>query len=89
MNSSGAAVSNPVSNAGTYTLTVTGQGDYGGSLSQTFIVYNKISTPYLDKDGVSRSVEITPVTSGSTILSAGWYAVTENVTISDRIDVSI
>ena len=87
-NSSNAVVNNPVDTAGTYTLTVTGIGNYAGSLSHTFTVLDKTLTSYLDANGAVQSAEVIPVSDSSVSLSAGWYAVTENVTVDDRIKVS-
>ncbi len=87
-NSSNAAVNNPVDTAGDYTLTVTGIGKYAGSLSHPFTVFDKPQTNYLDAAGAVRSAEIVPVFENTTKMSAGWYAVTEDVTVSDRINVS-
>ena len=87
-NSSNAAVNNPIDTAGDYTLTVTGIGKYTGSLSHSFTVFDKPQINYLDAAGAVRSAEIVPVFENTTKMSAGWYAVTEDVTVSDRIKVS-
>ena len=51
-------------------------------------MFDKPQTNYLDAAGAVRSAEIVPVFENTTKMSAGWYAVTEDVTVSDRINVS-
>lgn len=87
-NSQGYTVANPVSAAGDYTLTITGKGDYAGSLSLSYTVFDKSATPYIDSDGTLKTVEVTPITASTTALSGGWYAVTGSTTVADRINVS-
>ncbi len=60
------------------------------------VVYTAVFTPsrldsaidYIDDDGTGKFHVATPLTSTDTNLSEGWYAVTENITISERINCS-
>ncbi len=86
--SQGSVVSNPVSKAGEYTLTITGKGDYAGTLTLTYTVFDKSATPYIDADGTLKTADVTPITAPTTTLSTGWYAITGSTTVADRINVS-
>ena len=63
-----------ISQSGSYTLALTGKGDYAGT--KTFNIAVTGTTPY------------TAITSASTTLSDGQYIVADNVTISSRIQIS-
>lgn len=92
-NSGGETVGNPVGASGTYTLTVTGIGDYAGSLARSYTIYDNRAVPYIDQNGAAAvPVETSPVVVSVTTLSSdtgtGWYAVTEDVTYSNALVVS-
>ena len=83
-----------VQEPGVYTLTVTGAGSlFHGSKSFVFSVQGSVNyqayengtltdKPSLAADGY------TTVVPSTTTMSAGWYVVSDNVTVSDRISVS-
>lgn len=45
-------------------------------------------TSYVDENGTTFEVEAEPVTSGLTAWNDGWYVVSSNVEIADRITVT-
>ena len=83
-----------VQEPGVYTLTVTGAGSlFHGSKSFVFSVQGSVNyqayengtltdKPSLAADGY------TTVVPSTTTMSAGWYVVSDNVTVTDRISVS-
>ena len=69
---------------GTWTPAVTSvTGD------KTYYAQFTADVPYLDENGDQQTAQnVVVLSSGSTALAAGWYAVTEDTTISDRIAVN-
>ncbi|MCD7746339.1 MAG: InlB B-repeat-containing protein [Lachnospiraceae bacterium] len=54
-----------------------------------YAIYTQVAVDYVDEDGETRTCEeYTLLTSDMTTLSAGWYVVGNDVTISDRIIIS-
>ena len=44
------------------------------------------NVPYIDADGSEKTAEAKPLTANMTTLEAGWYAVTQDLTIDKRIE---
>ena len=62
--------------------------DREGALRQSSVMLLPYAS-YLDTDGsVKKQYEYTPVTSSTKTLSGGWYAVSGEVTVNERIDVT-
>ncbi len=81
-----------VKEKGTYTLTVTGKGGYKGSASTTFYVNDPVGYQAYEngalKDETLSYDRYARVTADTRAMTDGWYVVTEDVTISDRISTS-
>ncbi len=70
-------------------ITLTPIADYTYTFIMPFEAVNvtvNFVVPYLDLNGVTQYAVATPITSATTVLTDGWYAVTENVTTNTRID---
>ena len=79
---------NQVTDQGAYQITITGQGDYCGSCTDTFYVYKDIS--YLNANGQTRictAGSYTPLCNETT-LGSGWWVVAHNMTVSSPIQIS-
>ena len=76
-----------ITETGTYTLTITGKGDYAGSFSRNFEVYSAGSVPYISANGRLMSHEAEQWSATSTP-SGDWWYVTGETTIGGRIDIS-
>ena len=87
----GTAVEN-VNGVGIYSLTVAGTGFYSGSKSFLFYVNAPVDYQAYESgsltDKTLAATAYDRVSSMTTTMSAGWYVVSDNVTVSDRISVS-
>ncbi len=86
------AAATDVNEAGTYTLTIAGTDFYTGSISTTFYVNAPVGYQAYENGALAdRNLSYNGyarINSTTTAMSAGWYVVSEEVTISDRISVS-
>ena len=74
---------------------VTVSGSFTGEDGNTYnvnimadIAKAPVSVTYIDENGVEQTADATPLDGTETSLDAGWYAVTEDTTISERIAVN-
>ena len=79
---------NSITAAGIYTLTATGKGNYGGSVSKTFEVYTGASVPYIDANGATQHSTFATRLESATLPQGDWWYVTNETNISGRIEIS-
>ena len=79
---------NQISAPGAYPITITGQGGYCGSCTDTFLVNGDII--YLNENGqaVTRTVGTYKAFHGETSLDEGWWVLAGPADISSRIEIS-
>ena len=77
-------------NAGTATATITGKGNYGGTVEKTFeIAYPIVTTSYMDASGTLHdNIAAIPLANTMTTLAAGTYVVNSNVTFTSGITLN-
>lgn len=76
-----------ITSAGTYTLTITGKGNYAGSISQNFEVYSQESVPYIDVNGELQH-NAAEQYSASNTPNGNWWYITGEVNLGNRIEIS-
>ena len=77
-------------NAGTATATITGKGNYGGTVEKTFkIAYPIVTTSYMDASGTLHdNIAAIPLANTMTTLAAGTYVVNSDVTFTSGITLN-
>lgn len=76
-----------ISEAGTYTLIITGTGNYAGSFSRTFEAYSQENVPYIDENGELQYQTAEQYSDTNTPNGYWWFVIGET-TINIRIEIS-
>ena len=83
------APSGTIQDAGDYTYTITGMGNYSGEKAATFTIVNPVNTSYVDATGtLHENVQAIPLDNTMTTLPTGTYVVNSDVAYTGTVTLS-